>query len=59
MNIKTIMLSFENLDYSDDDITNYLNDVLKENDITSDNLIDIKLSSYQYRREFLIIYKEN
>ena len=59
MIVKTIMLSFDNISYDDDDITDYLNNTLSENDITSDELIDIKMSSYAHHREFLIIYKRH
>lgn len=56
MQIKTLVITVIN-HYSDEDISNYINEGLIENHITSDNLIDIKFSCDDSHINVLIIYK--
>lgn len=45
--------------YPDEDISDYVNEVLENNNINSDNLVDIKFSASDHNLDMIIIYKIN
>lgn len=55
--IKTLVVTTMN-HFADDDITMYINETLKDNRITQENLIDIKFSCDNSHVNVLVIYKE-
>ena len=56
MKIKTILLTFDNCS-GDKTIAANINHTLLINDITSENLIDIKFLNNEHNVKILIIYK--